>query len=199
MTAQHEQLLIATQLRWCLDLRFFVQENALLEGLVRFSYDLETGLFNFGGYFCELSAKWVHAMTGLPWNGLVPDMRAKGKSTLWERHLRTIKNRKGMETLLRQLVVDEENSEDFIRVLVCYILSFLLFPNGSGSLARWSAKYCDDLQTFRNYDWSEAVQRAIMESIADRKKKLVEATVKKRIYYISGFVLLLSVRTLFFS
>lgn len=141
----------------------------------------------------------VHATTGLPWNGKVPDMRRYGKSDVWQRHLSMIKNRNGMEQLLKQLVADEENSEDFVRVFVCYILSFLLFPNASGTLARWSAKYCDDLKSFKDYDWSEAVQRTIVESIADRKKKMVESTVQKGFYYVSGFVPLLSVSTLSFS
>lgn len=193
MTARHHQLLRTTNLGWCLELKSFLQENVLLEALVRFSYDPPSGFFRIGGYLCEFSAKWVHMMTGLPSTGKVPDMRSYGKAVIWEKYLKGVDRRSRLEEILLDLVKEKEKSADFVRLLVCYILSFLLFPNTSGTVVRWATKYCDELDGFTDYDWAGAVQRAIVESIANRKKKMDEENRGKGFHYLSGFVTLLSV------
>lgn len=188
-----DQKLRDIRLRWCLELKDFVQENALLEALVRFSYDPASGFFRVGGWLCEFSSIWVHRMTGLPSSGRVPDIKSYGKPKIWTKYMEHLRKRPRFENLLLQMVEDDSKADDFVRLLVCYILSFLLFPNSSGTVARWATKYCDDLDNFREYDWSEAVQRAIVDSIANRRKKIYEDTSSKGFHYLSGFVTLLSV------
>lgn len=198
MTARHYEILEPTGLRWCLSLKKFVQENLVLEGLLRYSYDLSRGHFLLGGYYCEFTAEWVEKKTGLPSSGLIPETKGFGKATLWSMYLTNTHHRHAMEDLLLRMVGVTGKEMEFVQLLVCYIMSFLLFQNSSGTVARWTTKFCDELDKFPTYDWATAVHRYLLQSIADRKRRMVEDNFEG-VYYISGFIPLLSVSTILIS
>ncbi|XP_039140483.1 uncharacterized protein LOC120277695 [Dioscorea cayenensis subsp. rotundata] len=100
------------------------------------------------------------------------------------------RNRDCLVRSLMNMVVKRESKkeESFVKLLLVYILGFVLFPTTSCSSPAWLPHYVDNLSTIGQYAWAQATHKWMMDDIPLAAARVKERCAGKqsRIGYVRG-------------
>ena len=76
------------------------------------------------------------------------------------------RHRDAIKAYLLKLIHNKDcDKETFVKLLVVYLITTILFPNISLNAPIWAARYADNLSTLGRYAWVHATHRWLMANI----------------------------------
>ncbi|KAK1326101.1 hypothetical protein QJS10_CPA01g01854 [Acorus calamus] len=126
--------------------------------------------FILGGVTCKFSKEEVELITGLSFHGKALDLHSKKVSDihLLQKHFSsTHLHRKDVRQKLIQLhpSKEEENQEDFVRILIILICATFLLPNMGYACPNNVARYLENLDAIWEFSWALAVHEMIINDL----------------------------------
>ncbi|KAJ0974774.1 hypothetical protein J5N97_016739 [Dioscorea zingiberensis] len=79
-----------------------------------------------------------------------------------------------MKNTLLDLVHRRGEEENFVKLLVVYLMGVFLFPTTNCTAPSWSAHYADNLQALGTYAWAQAVHKFLMDDVQLISARVVE-------------------------
>lgn len=64
-----------------------------------------------------------------------------------------------------EIVRKKGKEENFMRLLVLYLMGTMLFPKISCSVPSWIVDYVEDLPTLARYVWAEATHKWLLKDV----------------------------------
>ncbi|XP_039137837.1 uncharacterized protein LOC120275360 isoform X2 [Dioscorea cayenensis subsp. rotundata] len=196
MSQRHWEIIRMTPFSPLLDLHPIVQERGLLDGILQL-FDDPTNTFKIGKSHVTFRPEDVSLILGLPCYGTVVKFkRQKPLSEFEEKYLKTSKDRQ-RDNIKKKLmeIVHHRSEENFVKLLVVYIMASFLFPHTTSSAPSWVGQYVDQLYTMGQYAWALAVHKFLMDGVpkAARCVKARRSDRKINTGYLRGCVIALNI------
>ena len=131
-------------------------------------YDASSNKFRIGTSLLSFRPEDVGLLLGLRCDGdAVVFQKNKARTSFEERYFLKIyeRHRDSIRRTLDQLVRQRGEEENFVKVLMVYLMGRVLFPNTSSSVPNWIVEYVDDLTGMGRYAWAAAAHKWLMDDV----------------------------------
>ncbi|XP_039140409.1 protein MAINTENANCE OF MERISTEMS-like [Dioscorea cayenensis subsp. rotundata] len=192
MTRRHWDILRRTPFSHLMDIEPIVQERSVLDALMQM-FDERSNTFHLGDSFLQFKAEDVSLILGLQCDGTAIDFKRKKERSVFEEEYFSKgvdRNRDCLVRSLMNMVVKRESKkeESFVKLLLVYILGFILFPTTSCLSPAWLPYYMDNLSKIGQYAWAQATHKWMMDDVPLAAARVKERCARKqsRIGYVRG-------------
>ena len=167
MTGRHWEIIRRTPFAALTEIEAVLQERTLLDSLLQ-RFDDRSNKFRIGASLVSFRPQDVALILGLRCVGdAVVFHKKKPRSAFESRFLSKAyeRNKDSIKKTLEQVVRERGEEENFVKLLMVYLMGTILFPNTSCSVPVWIVDYVDDLPAMGRFAWAQATHKWIMEDV----------------------------------